>query len=121
MTLKLKDPSLLETRGYVNGVWLETEQTFPVHNPSTGALIANVSDISIAGTSDAIDAAYAAKAAAEGKAQREAAAAALVAVTASLSLAHTGTSVAPSARAAAWQSSWGRLRTRSSSATSSSR
>ncbi|MBA85511.1 NAD-dependent succinate-semialdehyde dehydrogenase [Thalassobius sp. S69A] len=62
MTLKLKDPSLLETRGYVNGVWLETEQTFPVHNPSTGALIANVSDISIAGTSDAIDAAYAAKA-----------------------------------------------------------
>ncbi|CUK11153.1 Succinate-semialdehyde dehydrogenase [NADP(+)] GabD [Shimia thalassica] len=60
--LSLKDDSLLETRAYVNGVWIEKDATFPVYNPATGDLIANVSDLSVEDTSAAIDAAYAAKA-----------------------------------------------------------
>ncbi|KIC38496.1 succinate-semialdehyde dehydrogenase [Ruegeria sp. ANG-R] len=59
--LELKDPSLLETRAYINGAWVEGEATFPVHNPATGDLIANVTDIDIEGTKRTIDAAYAAK------------------------------------------------------------
>ena len=59
--LKLNDPSLLETRGYVNGQWIEKDQTFAVMNPATGEAIANVADLSVADTTSAIDAAYAAK------------------------------------------------------------
>ena len=59
--LDLKDASLLETRAYINGAWVEGDATFPVHNPATGDLIANVADITIEGTSQTIDAAYAAK------------------------------------------------------------
>ncbi|RLK03593.1 NAD-dependent succinate-semialdehyde dehydrogenase [Ruegeria conchae] len=59
--LELKDPSLLETRAYINGAWVEGEATFPVHNPATGDLIANVTDIDIEGTRQTIDVAYAAK------------------------------------------------------------
>ncbi len=59
--LELKDPSLLETRAYINGAWVEGETTFPVYNPATGDLIANVTDVSIEGTAQTIDSAYAAK------------------------------------------------------------
>ena len=59
--LELKDPSLLETRAYINGEWVEGDASFPVHNPATGDLIANVTDVSIEGTVQTIDAAYAAK------------------------------------------------------------
>ena len=59
--LELKDPGLLETRAYINGKWVEGKATFPVHNPATGDLIANVTDIDIEGTTGTIDAAYAAK------------------------------------------------------------
>ncbi|MDA7963450.1 NAD-dependent succinate-semialdehyde dehydrogenase [Ruegeria sp.] len=60
--LDLKDPALLEMRAYVNGRWVETGRTFPVYNPATGDLIANVADIDVNDTSRAIDAAYDAKA-----------------------------------------------------------
>ncbi|MBU2865808.1 NAD-dependent succinate-semialdehyde dehydrogenase [Pacificibacter marinus] len=60
--LNLKDPTLLETRAYVNGVWVSSDTTFEVHNPATGACIAHVADLGVAETKDAIDAAYAAKA-----------------------------------------------------------
>jgi succinate-semialdehyde dehydrogenase/glutarate-semialdehyde dehydrogenase len=60
--LSLKDPSLLETRAYVNGAWVLTDQTFAVTNPATGDVIAHVADLTAADTKDAIDAAYAAKA-----------------------------------------------------------
>ena len=60
-TFDLKDPSLLETRAYVNGAWIEKDETFPVRNPATGDRIAHVADMSVADTSAAIDAAYAAK------------------------------------------------------------
>lgn len=60
--LKLNDPSLLETRCYVNGEWVTTSATFAVNNPATGEQIAQVADLSVADTTAAIDAAYAAKA-----------------------------------------------------------
>ncbi len=59
--LDLKDPGLLETRAYINGEWVEGEATFPVYNPATGDLIANVADVSIEGTARTVDAAYAAR------------------------------------------------------------
>ena len=59
--LNLNDPSLLETRGYVNGAWVTTEKTFAVTNPSTGETVAHVADLDVAQTTAAIDAAHAAQ------------------------------------------------------------
>ena len=59
--LALKDPKLLETRAYFDGKWVASENTFPVYNPANGNLIARVADMNVADTTDAIDAAYAAK------------------------------------------------------------
>ncbi|WP_417280578.1 NAD-dependent succinate-semialdehyde dehydrogenase [Celeribacter sp.] len=60
MDLKLKDPSLLETRAYLGGVWTQGEVTFDVTDPATGDLLAQVADLDVAATTRAIDAAYAA-------------------------------------------------------------
>ncbi len=60
-TLTLNDPALLETRGYVNGIWIETPSTFAVHDPATGKPVVEVADMSAADTTRAIDAAYAAQ------------------------------------------------------------
>ncbi|WP_127114813.1 NAD-dependent succinate-semialdehyde dehydrogenase [Shimia sediminis] len=62
VALDLKDATLLETRAYVNGEWIAKDATFPVYNPATGDLIAKVTDMDVADTTAAIDAAYAAKA-----------------------------------------------------------
>ena len=59
--LTLNDPSLLETRAFVNGEWLETGKTFAVFNPATGERVADVADLGVEQTAAAIDAAYAAK------------------------------------------------------------
>ena len=61
IALGLKDSSLLETRAYVNGIWIARETTFPVYNPSTGDCIARVSDMDVTDTTAAIDAAFAAR------------------------------------------------------------
>ena len=61
-TLRLNDQTLLETRAYVNGQWIEKPTTFPVLNPANGETIAHVTDMDVTDTSAAIDAAYAAKA-----------------------------------------------------------
>ncbi|MCV6585002.1 MAG: NAD-dependent succinate-semialdehyde dehydrogenase [Marinibacterium sp.] len=61
MQLDLKDPGLLETRAYINGEWVDGDKTFAVHNPATGALVADVVDIDIDGTRQTIDAAHAAQ------------------------------------------------------------
>ncbi|WP_170403498.1 NAD-dependent succinate-semialdehyde dehydrogenase [Ruegeria arenilitoris] len=61
MKLNLKDPSLLETRAYVNGEWITKNKTFAVYNPANGDLIANVADMDADDARGAIDAAYAAK------------------------------------------------------------
>ncbi|MCR8825153.1 NAD-dependent succinate-semialdehyde dehydrogenase [Pseudosulfitobacter koreensis] len=58
----LKDPSLLETRAYVNGKWVDGEDgTFDVTNPARGDVIAQVADLSRAQVAGAIDAAEAAQ------------------------------------------------------------
>ncbi|AQS49293.1 MULTISPECIES: NAD-dependent succinate-semialdehyde dehydrogenase [Thioclava] len=59
--LKLNDPSLLETRAYVNGEWIETGKTFDVTDPATGELVAKVADLDVDATRAAIEAAHAAK------------------------------------------------------------
>ncbi len=46
----LKDPTLLETRAYINGEWVETGATFEVKNPARGDVIATVQDVSRAQT-----------------------------------------------------------------------
>ncbi|MEM8582870.1 MAG: NAD-dependent succinate-semialdehyde dehydrogenase [Bacteroidota bacterium] len=42
---------------YINGTWIETDQTFPVSNPFDGAELAQVSDCGVEETEAAIDAA----------------------------------------------------------------
>ncbi|MEO0937628.1 MAG: NAD-dependent succinate-semialdehyde dehydrogenase [Pseudomonadota bacterium] len=54
----LNDPSLLETRAYVNGVWVDgADGTFDVTNPARGDVIAQVADLSRAQVAEAIEAA----------------------------------------------------------------
>ena len=54
----LKDPSLLETRAYVNGAWIDGDDgTFSVDNPARGDTIAEVADLSRAQVANAIAAA----------------------------------------------------------------
>ncbi|MEZ5767151.1 MAG: NAD-dependent succinate-semialdehyde dehydrogenase [Paracoccaceae bacterium] len=59
----LSDPSLLETRAFVAGQWVDAEggATFPVTNPARGDVIAEVADLSRAEVAAAIDAAHAAQ------------------------------------------------------------
>lgn len=52
---RLSDPGLLEPRAYLCGAWHAGAETFPVHNPSTGAEIARVADCTIADLRGAID------------------------------------------------------------------
>ncbi|MEO0743978.1 MAG: NAD-dependent succinate-semialdehyde dehydrogenase [Pseudomonadota bacterium] len=58
----LSDPSLLETRAYVNGTWVDGDEgTFDVTNPARGDVIAQVADLSRAQVADAIAGAKAAQ------------------------------------------------------------
>ena len=58
----LKDPSLLETRAYVGGQWVEGDNgRFAVTNPARGDVIAEVADLSRAQVADAIAQAEAAQ------------------------------------------------------------
>jgi succinate-semialdehyde dehydrogenase/glutarate-semialdehyde dehydrogenase len=56
MTLSLKDPTLLSTRAYVDGAFVG-ESSLAVTNPSTGAVIARVPEISADVTAGAVEAA----------------------------------------------------------------
>lgn len=69
--LKLNDPTLLETRAYVNGHWIENGNSFPVFNPATGEKIADVTDLGVEDVALAIDGAYDAKAAWAAKTGKE--------------------------------------------------
>ena len=73
-SLALKDPSLLKTQAYVNGRWIDGEKTFPVYNPATGELVANVTDLGPSDVADAVDAAHAAQPAWAAKTGKERAA-----------------------------------------------
>ncbi|MGL6211896.1 MAG: NAD-dependent succinate-semialdehyde dehydrogenase [Paracoccaceae bacterium] len=55
----LKDPSLLVSRAYVAGQWIDADDggTFPVHNPARGDVIAHVPNLGRAETARAIAAA----------------------------------------------------------------
>ena len=58
----LRDPSLLETRAFVGGEWVDADDgaTFEVTNPARGDVIARVADLGRAEVARAIDAAEAA-------------------------------------------------------------
>jgi len=51
---------LLREQAYINGQWLASAQQFAVHNPASGALLAQVAELGAAETRAAIDAAHAA-------------------------------------------------------------
>lgn len=53
----LKDPTLLETRGYVNGSWVDGEGSYDVVNPARGDVVAEVADLSRSQVAEAIAAA----------------------------------------------------------------
>ena len=55
----LNDPSLLATKAYVAGQWIDADdgKTFAVYNPARGDVICHVADLSRAETKRAIDAA----------------------------------------------------------------
>lgn len=57
MPLKLSDSSLLETRAFVGGKWVESPRRFPVVDPATGEVIAEVADMSPLDVREAITAA----------------------------------------------------------------
>lgn len=59
LKMLLKDPSLLETRAFVAGEWVEADDgaTFEVKNPARGDVIARVADLSRAEVRRAIEAA----------------------------------------------------------------
>ncbi|MGG7566669.1 NAD-dependent succinate-semialdehyde dehydrogenase [Rhodovulum sp. DZ06] len=61
--MQLKDPSLLIGQAYVNGEWIAADsgKEFPVTNPATGDVVAEVADCGEAETRRAIEAAYAAQ------------------------------------------------------------
>ena len=74
--MKLKDPSLLQTRCLIDGQWLDADsgKTIAVTNPATGETIAHVPDMGAAETHRAIDAAEAARAAWQKKTAKQRAA-----------------------------------------------
>ena len=74
--MKLKDPSLLQTRCLIDGQWLDADsgKTIVVTNPATGETIAHVPDMGAAETRRAIDAAEAARAAWQKKTAKQRAA-----------------------------------------------
>jgi len=55
----LSDPSLLRTQAYINGEWVDADNgaTFPVYNPATHEVIAEIASVGAAETRRAIEAA----------------------------------------------------------------
>ena len=57
--MKLNDPSLLRSKAYINGEWVDAVdgRVFGVHNPANGKLIIEVADLNADAVTHAIDAA----------------------------------------------------------------
>ncbi|MEU1340853.1 NAD-dependent succinate-semialdehyde dehydrogenase [Streptomyces sp. NPDC005827] len=55
---ELDDPALLKNAAYVDGAWLTVPDTFAVHDPATGEVLARVPLLDRARTAAAIDAAH---------------------------------------------------------------
>ena len=62
-TWSLSDPDLLRTQAYINGEWVDADDgsTFPVYNPATGEVIADMADVGAAETRRAIEVAEVAR------------------------------------------------------------
>jgi succinate-semialdehyde dehydrogenase/glutarate-semialdehyde dehydrogenase len=60
LTEQLRDPELLRTQAFIDGHWLSAERGFPVSDPASGELLANVAELGAAETRRAIEAANAA-------------------------------------------------------------
>jgi len=62
VTMQISDKSLLKTRAYINGRWVDSDDgsTFSVSNPANGQIIAEVASCGAAETKRAIEAAEAA-------------------------------------------------------------
>ncbi len=62
MAFTLNDQGLFKTQAFINGAWVDAANgdTFPVYNPATGELIANVASVGAEQTQQAIRAAEAA-------------------------------------------------------------
>ncbi|WIM04956.1 MAG: NAD-dependent succinate-semialdehyde dehydrogenase [Candidatus Nitricoxidivorans perseverans] len=58
--MQLRDPALLRMEAFIDGRWTGGAATFPVHDPASGALLAEVPDLGAAETRRAIEAADAA-------------------------------------------------------------
>ena len=54
---QLADAALLKTAAYINGAWINGEDTFDVHDPATGKTIASVANLTQQAAGVAIDAA----------------------------------------------------------------
>jgi len=54
---QLADAALLKTAAYINGAWINGEDTFDVHDPATGKTIASVANLTQQAAGIAIDAA----------------------------------------------------------------
>ena len=54
---QLKDAALLKPAAYINGAWLESPQTFAVHDPATGVELARVPKLDVTHAEQAIAAA----------------------------------------------------------------
>ncbi len=53
----LQKVDLLQQKSFINGVWVEGQKTFPVTNPSTGEIIAQVADCTVEHAEKAVAAA----------------------------------------------------------------
>ena len=71
--MKLSDPGLLRSQAYIDGRWREADdgKQFAVTDPATGELIAEVADIGLSETREAIEAAHAAQPAWAAKTAKE--------------------------------------------------
>jgi succinate-semialdehyde dehydrogenase/glutarate-semialdehyde dehydrogenase len=67
----LKDPSLLKTDALINGQWVKGSNRFDIHDPATGAKLADVANLGAAEAKQAIAAANAALPAWRGKTSKE--------------------------------------------------
>ena len=56
----LQDPTLLKTQALINGQWVDGSSRFAVHDPATGALLAEVANLGASDTEGAVAAANAA-------------------------------------------------------------
>jgi succinate-semialdehyde dehydrogenase/glutarate-semialdehyde dehydrogenase len=56
--MNLENAALFKQQALINGRWLSGKQTFPVTNPATGEIIAQVADLGIEEVQQAIDAAH---------------------------------------------------------------